>query len=1779
MSVAPHAGIVDFGTFTPPTLTLDGIQGEVPQPLIGQENYVLTGNGWSSIGALGGLTYQGTWDASTNTPTLVSSVGVQGYYYVVSVAGNTDLNGTTTWDVGDWAIFNGSAWQKIEGGSAGTFQTLTVTGQAALNTISGNTSIANTSTVGQLGVKLGTGQSIGGNWDTKSALFGNVALTNGAGSGALGISFDTTSGATLSSIAPGVAWYNIRYAGNIHQFFGNGGGEQFRVTPINSAVNYVQVQGSTTGNQPFLLVGGSDANTALGISSKGNGNLNLFTNGGGNLQFQVAHRASADIYLSAQGGVGGASRPSFGAVLAGASASGFNIYNSGGQPIRFQTNGNGGNDEQFIIAHTASTVNSIQATGASTGNSPALSAQGSDANVNLLLSPKGNAQLNVFMNGGSQFRVSNVASSVNYLEAKGNTSTNVPVLSAQGADANISMALQPKGTGAIDLAAGSSGVNISNGNTVTAVTRVAGGNSYTTALTATISAPTTAGGTTATATAYAGAITVGIAGGGTGYTLNDVITVVGGTRTQAQTCTVTGVSGGVITAVTVQTFGFYTVLPTNPVSVTGGTGTGATLNLSNWSFTNITLDTAGSGYIEQPTVTISGTGGSGATAFATIGSNTSIKTHGNYASFFASNSGSESLRLYGNDSGGGQFQQATGPGLVIIPAQSGYAASRIGTQQNFHQLELGSGINTAGAVATAFNTGVTYGPSSGGIGSGSRQFVVAHTASAANYVQVTGAATGGLPTISAQGSDANIGLRLSSKGSGTIDLSSNGNPYALQIQGIASGSNYNQWRLASGIGGSGLGSAPVFSTWGIDTNISMAFQPKGTGAIDLAAGSSGVNISNGGTVTSITRTNQGSGYTTITGFTWSASAPTTAGGVTATGAVTSLGGVSATIAGGGTGYTAGDVLTVSGGTFSSASSIRVDTVSSGVITAATLTNGGTYTVIPANPASVTGGTGTGATFNVTYGVVGLSITTAGSGYIEQPTITFSGGGGGTNAAAYATVGSDTVVRSLGNNMAFYTPNGRIGFRVTDFGGATATGYWNALGGSTAPQLRATGSSSGVILTESAVPIQFQTASVEQFRVAHTAAAVNYIQVQGSATGNATGPIMSMQGSDANIATQIQGKGTGSVNVLTVTSLGGTVGNTAELFSAKGFNTNQAALRASQFRHSTGTDWTTASLRLGQRIDATDMSYIEYNPAGFAQGIAIQAANNQPINFRSNGEQFRVAPVSSTVNFQVMSGSAANNSVQYYSAGSDTNISMAIQPKGTGAINLAAGSRGVNISNGSTVTVITRTATGSGYTTPPTWTASAPTTTGGVTASGSVNNIILVSATVAGGGTGYTVGDTLTIVGGTFSVAATLTVLTVSAGVITSVTSPQNGLYTVAPTTPVSVTGGTGSSATFNVSFGISPNFTITTAGAGYVEQPTITFSGGGGSAAAAFASVGTVTTIKGIGSAQERTIQFQGLNGFNILELDGTSTNTTAESIRIQPTQFNRTNIVAVGGVNSQMWLSASGTGFINLATRGTSLVTQFRVADTASAVNYLTVTGNVTGSSPIIQATGSDTNISLSMQTKGTGITTFNSGGGEQFRIQSAANAVNNIQVVGQVAGSPPTLVSRGSDANVGLVLASKGTASISLATGVSTATQVSIADTASAVNFTQLTGAITSNYPMLTATGTDANVGFLIRTKGAPAGPGFRIENNNGSNVCAAVQMSVTSPVNYPYLQPAATGFAPSFSANGSDTNIDLALTPKGTGRVRYGTHTANADAPITGYIEILDSSGTIRKLAVIT
>ena len=134
---------------------------------------------------LGALSYQGTWDASTNSPTLTSSVGTKGYYYVVSVAGNTNLNGITDWLVGDWAVFNGSVWQKID-------NTETVT-----------------SVNGQTGAVVLGYADVGAFPATSTTGTGNVVLATGATQANPTISnYENFTPTTAPSYSEGRVWYD-----------------------------------------------------------------------------------------------------------------------------------------------------------------------------------------------------------------------------------------------------------------------------------------------------------------------------------------------------------------------------------------------------------------------------------------------------------------------------------------------------------------------------------------------------------------------------------------------------------------------------------------------------------------------------------------------------------------------------------------------------------------------------------------------------------------------------------------------------------------------------------------------------------------------------------------------------------------------------------------------------------------------------------------------------------------------------------------------------------------------------------------------------------------------------------------------------------------------------------------------------------------------------------------------------------------------------------------------------------------------------------------------------------------------------------------------------------------------------------------------------------------------------------------------------------------------------------------------------------------------------------
>jgi hypothetical protein len=146
-----------------------------------------------------GLSYEGVWNASTNSPALASGTGTQGDYYIVSVAGTTNLDGVTDWQVGDWAVFSGAVWQKLD-------QTNTVT---SVNSQVGVVVL----TAANVGATALDGTGATGTWAI--GISGTAAsATNVAGGAANQIVYNTSAGVTSFLAAPTVTDTFLKWTGS-----------------------------------------------------------------------------------------------------------------------------------------------------------------------------------------------------------------------------------------------------------------------------------------------------------------------------------------------------------------------------------------------------------------------------------------------------------------------------------------------------------------------------------------------------------------------------------------------------------------------------------------------------------------------------------------------------------------------------------------------------------------------------------------------------------------------------------------------------------------------------------------------------------------------------------------------------------------------------------------------------------------------------------------------------------------------------------------------------------------------------------------------------------------------------------------------------------------------------------------------------------------------------------------------------------------------------------------------------------------------------------------------------------------------------------------------------------------------------------------------------------------------------------------------------------------------------------------------------------------------------
>ncbi len=141
--------------------------------------------------------------------------------------------------------------------------------------------------------------------------------------------------------------------------------------------------------------------------------------------------------------------------------------------------------------------------------------------------------------------------------------------------------------------------------------------------------------------------------------------------------------------------------------------------------------------------------------------------------------------------------------------------------------------------------------------------------------------------------------------------------------------------------------------------------------------------------------------------------------------------------------------------------------------------------------------------------------------------------------------------------------------------------------------------------------------------------------------------------------------------------------------------------------------------------------------------------------------------------------------------------------------------------------------GSGYTTVvPTVVIGGDGSSGAATA-----RMKLLTLAINAGGSGYAVGNTVTLSGGTSTVAAVITVTAVNTGAITAFTITTPGVYSaiVASFTQASTSGG-GTGATFQTGTWGVDSIVVGTPGSGYTTAP-ISFTGGTGSGVVATAQI------------------------------------------------------------------------------------------------------------------------------------------------------------------------------------------------------------------------------------------------------------------------------------------------------------------------------------------------------
>ena len=272
----------------------------------------------------GAINYLGTWNATTNTPTLADGTGSAGDQYLVAVGGTQNLgSGSITFDVGDGVLYNGTIWQRVAGLGAGVTSFNTRTGAVTLtsgdvtNALSAGSIINSKLANPNLTISTGSGLSGGG----VIALGGSLTLTaTGVVSltGGTGVTVGNTGTAYTVSIGQPVGTANsVQFAGIVSsttiQATGNITGANLSTTGQVVATGNIVTSAylktpNTTINNGITSNGTINFTTSPNVSLGSNANVHITggssgyvmqTDGSGNLSWTNFGTPGQSLYLGA----------------------------------------------------------------------------------------------------------------------------------------------------------------------------------------------------------------------------------------------------------------------------------------------------------------------------------------------------------------------------------------------------------------------------------------------------------------------------------------------------------------------------------------------------------------------------------------------------------------------------------------------------------------------------------------------------------------------------------------------------------------------------------------------------------------------------------------------------------------------------------------------------------------------------------------------------------------------------------------------------------------------------------------------------------------------------------------------------------------------------------------------------------------------------------------------------------------------------------------------------------------------------------------------------------------------------------------------------------------------------------------------------------------------------------------------------------------------------------------------------------------------------------------